>query len=95
MFLLENDKSKMFTILMKKRPSGGIVLNTRLNPKFDYTLAKDAKCAQFPVADSAGIRSWMIKFHDVEEAQKFVQEAETGKTWSHNLQEDGDEEEEI
>jgi hypothetical protein len=92
MFLLENDKTKMFTILMKKRPSGGIILNTRLDPKFDYTLAKDAKCAQFPVADAAGIRSWMIKFHDAEEAQKFVQEAEAGKTWSRDLHEAQDEE---
>jgi len=93
LFLLKNDKSKVFTILMKKRPTGGIVLNTRLDPKFDYTLAKDAKLAQFPVADPTGIRSWMIKFHDAEEAQKFVQEAEVGKSWSHNLQEveDGEE----
>jgi hypothetical protein len=29
----------------------------------------------------------MIKFHDAEEAQKFVQEAEAGKTWSDNLKE--------
>ena len=94
MFLLENDKTKMFTMLMKKRPSGGIVLNTRLDSKFDYTLAKDTKCAQFPVADTTGIRSWMIKFHDAEEAQKFVQEAEAGKTWSRDLHEDEDGEDE-
>ena len=92
MFLLEDDKTKMFTILMKKRPSGGIVLNTRLDPKFDYVLAKDAKCAQFPVADAVGIRSWMIKFHDVEESQKFVQEAEAGKTWLRDLHDAEDEE---
>lgn len=86
MFLLENEKTKVVTILMKKRPSGGIVLNTRLDSKFDYTLAKDVKCVQFPVADSAGIRSWMIRFHDAEESQKFMQEAEAGKTWHRNLQ---------